>query len=420
MIKPGADLDRRLPLRALGHGAPGARRPLVLAIGAAQVPAALTEIAKHEAAESVIVIPGGLEEKAGNGGHRGGDAGEPAGRPAARRGADPSSTAATASASDLGPDATTRSFIPGSEAARARHARGAACVHLAERRLRDLAREPPRHAEPALHRHDRQPDGPDAWPTTSRPCRGRAGPVFALYVEGFKPLDGQRIVETRRDGVTAEGTPRRALSRRTHVGRRAGIGQSHGVDRGGLRGDSRAGASRQASSWPSRSTPSRISCMLCHRAGGSALGRLAPWRRLQRRLRVRRAWPIRWAGSACRSSSRPRRRNCRRCSATARIDGLVDVHNPLDLTPDGRRRHVRIGRGRRLAADRAVDVVVVGCVPLTAQLHTLPPGARRRVRTSTRPDAVGNRARARVPRRRGSRWWSSSTAGRCTMRWPTD
>ncbi len=65
VVKPGAEqIDgcRCVPdLASLGTRVDLA----VLAIGAAQVPTTLTEIAERQAAESVIVIPGGLEEKAG-------------------------------------------------------------------------------------------------------------------------------------------------------------------------------------------------------------------------------------------------------------------------------------------------------------------------------------------------------------------
>jgi acyl-CoA synthetase (NDP forming) len=54
----------------------------------------------------------------------------------------------------------------------------------------------------------------------------------------------------------------------------------------------------------------------------------------------------------------------------ARIDAIVDVHNPLDLTPmtgdEGYEAAVR-----RVLEDENVDVGVVGCVPATPALNTL-------------------------------------------------
>ena len=56
-----------------------------------------------------------------------------------------------------------------------------------------------------------------------------------------------------------------------------------------------------------------------------------------------------------------------------RLDGIVQVRNPLDVTP------IVDDRGFAFAAsailnDPAVDVAVLGCVPLSGGLQTLPPG----------------------------------------------
>jgi acyl-CoA synthetase (NDP forming) len=58
----------------------------------------------------------------------------------------------------------------------------------------------------------------------------------------------------------------------------------------------------------------------------------------------------------------------------ARVGTIVDVHNPLDLTPivddSGFATAVR-----RVLEDEQVDVGVIGCVPLTPALNTLAPAA---------------------------------------------
>jgi acyl-CoA synthetase (NDP forming) len=57
--------------------------------------------------------------------------------------------------------------------------------------------------------------------------------------------------------------------------------------------------------------------------------------------------------------------------AAARIDGFVDVHHPLDLTPlcgDA----PFVAAAEAVLADPAVQVGLVGCVPLTQALATLP------------------------------------------------
>jgi acyl-CoA synthetase (NDP forming) len=57
----------------------------------------------------------------------------------------------------------------------------------------------------------------------------------------------------------------------------------------------------------------------------------------------------------------------------SRLDGVVDVRNPVDLTPimpdDPFERAVRL-----VLEDDNVDVGLVGCVPLTGALQTLDPG----------------------------------------------
>ncbi len=58
-----------------------------------------------------------------------------------------------------------------------------------------------------------------------------------------------------------------------------------------------------------------------------------------------------------------------------RIDGIVSVNNPLDLTPI-MNDELYVNAVREVLGDPAVDVGLVGCVPLTAALETLPAGDR--------------------------------------------
>ena len=58
----------------------------------------------------------------------------------------------------------------------------------------------------------------------------------------------------------------------------------------------------------------------------------------------------------------------------SRIDKVVDLHNPIDLTPmTGDEAYADVARV--LLDDDAYDAAVVGIVPLTAALNTLEPGA---------------------------------------------
>jgi len=62
---------------------------------------------------------------------------------------------------------------------------------------------------------------------------------------------------------------------------------------------------------------------------------------------------------------------------SARIDSVVDVHNPLDLTPmAGDAAYEDVVRAVLYAS--SIDVAIVGCVPLTPAMNTLPPGAAHR------------------------------------------
>jgi len=73
----------------------------------------------------------------------------------------------------------------------------------------------------------------------------------------------------------------------------------------------------------------------------------------------------------------------------ARIETLVDLHNPLDLTPMA----ADAAYDEAVAAvldDDHVDVAVVGCVPLTGALNTLPQGDGHGEDVA-RPDSVASR-----------------------------
>jgi hypothetical protein len=65
--------------------------------------------------------------------------------------------------------------------------------------------------------------------------------------------------------------------------------------------------------------------------------------------------------------------------ARQRLDGIVEVRQPLDVTPmmDDAALAEVVGM---ILADDAVDVGVVGVVPLTGALQTLPPGDHHRER----------------------------------------
>jgi acyl-CoA synthetase (NDP forming) len=79
----------------------------------------------------------------------------------------------------------------------------------------------------------------------------------------------------------------------------------------------------------------------------------------------------------------------RRAFVTARLDSLVDVRNPLDLTPMA----TDAAWGECVSAlleDPGVDAAIISIVPLTAAMQTLPVGAGHREDLAS-PDAIAAR-----------------------------
>jgi acyl-CoA synthetase (NDP forming) len=70
----------------------------------------------------------------------------------------------------------------------------------------------------------------------------------------------------------------------------------------------------------------------------------------------------------------------------ARLSGFVDVHHPLDVTPIAD-DEAFVRATELLLDDEGVDLALVGCVPLSAAIATLPEGALGDVRTNNLADA---------------------------------
>jgi len=98
----------------------------------------------------------------------------------------------------------------------------------------------------------------------------------------------------------------------------------------------------------------------------------------------------------------------------SRIDKVVDIHNPLDLTPmTGDEAYADTVRA--LLGDEQYDAAVVGIVPLTAALNTLPPGAGHGEDVA-RGDGIVSRLAA-LKRDATKPWWWSSMPAPSTTRW---
>ena len=193
--------------------------------------------------------------------------------------------------------------------------------------------------------------------------------IFAVYVEGFAPLDGIAFLKTAREIVASGRTVILYRAGRTPEGARAS--SSHTAS---IAGDY------------------KVTRELCRSAGVMVADTLAGFEHLVRLSTLFRLKPVNGlrlgaisnAGFECvaiadnlgslilppfreRTTDRLRLlfKNCK-------IDSVVDAHNPLDVTPmmDDKALEEAV---RVVMEDEGVDVGVVGCVPLTGSLDTLVP-----------------------------------------------
>ncbi len=194
--------------------------------------------------------------------------------------------------------------------------------------------------------------------------------VFAVYVEGFKPLDGARTLdaaaEIARSGCTlvlyrAGRTPAGARASASHTASIAGdylVTRALFEHAGAIVADDLEGfedlvrlavaldGKRPAGRRLAAVSNAGFECVvIADRLGPLELATISPATRgtIEEVLRQR------------------------------RLDGVVDVHNPMDLTPMADAGAYE-GVVRAFLADGGVDLAVVGCVPLTPALETLPPG----------------------------------------------
>jgi acyl-CoA synthetase (NDP forming) len=194
--------------------------------------------------------------------------------------------------------------------------------------------------------------------------------VFAVYVEGFRPLDGRRFVEAARE-IAADGrTVILYRAGRTAAGAAASASHTASIagDYAVTRELADAAGVVVADSLDDFEDLIRLFVALGGRAPGQ--GRLGAISNagfecvaLADRLG---ALKLAFFGDATRE-------RLRRVLEAAHIDTLVDIHNPLDLTPMA----ADAAYEEAVAAvldDEGVDVGVVGCVPLTGALNTLPAG----------------------------------------------
>lgn len=194
--------------------------------------------------------------------------------------------------------------------------------------------------------------------------------LFAVYVEGFKPMDGlktmravRRIVDSGRRVVfyRAGRTAAGAAASASHT---ASIAGDYPVTRALL---ARAGAAVVESLDDFDDALTLFSAFVDKKAAGSRLGALSN------------------AGFECvafadnlGSLSLPgfdaaTTARIEHLLADAKIGEIVDAHNPLDITPMGD-DNAYYDSFQAILADGQVDVGIVGIVPLTAKMNTLAAG----------------------------------------------
>lgn len=353
---------------------PGRVDMFVLAVGAAQVPQVLRDIVTSEKAESVIVIPGGLEEKAGT---------EDIVRRMREALVDSRAAAWEGPIVNGGNCLGIRSrpgrydtmFIPEYKMPRTDgpvspvaviSQSGAFGISRASR----FGRINPRYVITVGNQMD-----VTIGDYVSYLANDTSLEVFAVYVEGFKPLDGLRFLEAAWK-IVASG--RRVILYR--AGRTA------------------EGARATASHTASIAGDYRVTRAMCEQAGVILAESLADFDDLVSVCALLRDCdpPGVHLGAMSNAGfesvaiadalqnglqlvpfSDATRERIRRVLVQARIDTLVDVHNPLDITPmagDGAFAEI----ASLVLADEQVDAAVVGCVPMTGALATLPAGEEHR------------------------------------------
>jgi acyl-CoA synthetase (NDP forming) len=341
----------------------------ILAISAAQTPQAITDILEGEKAESIIVIPGGLEEKSGTeaivGRMR---AALDRARASAWQG--PLINGGNCLGVRSMPGHYDTMFIPeyklpvpsGSVSPVAFISQSGA---FAVSRMSKLGRLNPKYAVTLGNQMDLTVGDYLAYLKDDTGIE-----VFAVYVEGFARLDGLHFLKAARE-IVASG--------RSVILYRAGR--------------TAAGAKASASHTASIAGDYTVTRELAQEAGVVVAESLADFEDLVglfTRLRHKRAdgprlGAVSNAGFECvaiadslggldlpafdgATSSR-----LQDVFRAARIDAVVDVHNPIDLTPMAGDAAYE-DSFRTVMESAGIDIGIVGCVPLTIALDTLPVG----------------------------------------------
>ncbi len=381
VVKPGTDeIDgvRCVPDLA---SLPARVDLFVVVLPAARTPAFVIEVIERDLAESLIVISGGLEEKSGGGvlADR-----MRAALAASRDGPDggPVVNGGNCLGIRSRPGRYDTLFIPphklppGNRPAPIALITGSGAFAIT--RLSRLAPLDPRYVVTIGNQMDLTAGDFLTYLADDPAIR-----VFGVYVEGFARLDGRRFLEAA-SRITAEGR-QVVLYRAGRTTAGAGASASHTA---AIAGDATVGRElARAAGVTLADTPAAFDDLL--RTFALLDGRPAHGRRLGATSN---------AGSECVTIADhagtlalvafapETERRLRAMLEPAGIESVVDVRNPLDLTPIADAATTAAVVRVILDADE-VDVGLVGLVPMTDTLETLPPGPGHG-EDLTRPDAV--------------------------------
>ena len=370
VIKPGVERIEGCRCFEDVSSLPGRVDLLIVSVAAAQVPGVIADVIEHRKAETIILIPGGLEEKSGSKHlsdkiHRS----LAAARAAEWRG--PLINGGNCLGIRSQPGGYDTFFLPdytmppvgSGEGNVALLAQSGAFLASKTSKLPQLRI---RYAISIGNQIDLT-----LGDYLTHLAEEEAVDLFGVYVEGFRDLDGRMFLE--------------AASRIREAGRRIVLYRG---------GRSRSGIVAAASHTAAMAGSCRVTRALARRAGVLVAESLADFEDLltlssafaDRGEGGRRIGAVSNAGYECvaffdglqrfepASFAEGTRQRLSAIFASSGIDGVVDVRNPLDLTP-------MLGDAQFEAAVRAVlqdqdvDIAVVGCVPFTGALNTLPSSA---------------------------------------------
>jgi acyl-CoA synthetase (NDP forming) len=344
---------------------------LVLSVSAAQVPEALIEVCEEQKAESVIVIPGGFDEKAGSSGlveqmlaALAAARQTPWGGPVVNGGNCLGITSRPGNYDTM--------FIPahklgrragGPEAPLAIVSQSGAFAVSRETRLSQIR---PRYSITVGNQMDLTIGD---YLTFLEADPGVE--LFAVYLEGFRPLDGLAAVEAI-ERITASGrsvllyragrTPEGRLATASHT---AVVAGHYAVSRDLLR---RAGAVVAETLEDFTDLVMLFSLLHDRPVAGRRVGALSN-AGYECVAIADSAGALRLEPFTARTRS-----HLDTLLERHRLGTIVDVHNPLDVTPMlGDEGFAEAAQA--IVEDPEVDVGVFGCVPATPALTTLAPGA---------------------------------------------